>query len=281
MSNSDLYLSTHLPLPDRHLTGDAKRTVIVQDLIHHEQFRREPAGEQPSMISKVLKSTDVRRDLVVVPSATTLRDLISLSGWERANTLVLSWGTNFHAQDHTQARQGVLAVLQPSPRKNSKVALEAIVAALGEANLSHHLLRVVATGRMIEYSQNYLSASLLPEDRWLVRSGVTDCELMQMLSETAVFLYPSSFEGFGLPMIEAFACGAPVVAVIGSASVEVGGPAACYAASPSLHDLRSAVSLVLSDVDYQQHLSNAGRNRAQSFTWQSAAHQLADALLSL
>jgi len=281
MSSSDLYLSTHLPLPGPHLTGDAKRAVIVHDLIHHEQFGREPAVEQPSMISKVLESTDVKRDLVVVPSATTLQDLVSLNGWERANTLLLPWGTHFHEQEPAQARQGVLAVLQASPRKNSKVALEEIVAALGEAHLSQHMLRVVATGSMVEYSQNYLSASPLGDDRWSVRSGVTDRELMQLLGETAVFLYPSSFEGFGLPMIEAFACGAPVVAVIGSASVEVGGPAVCYAASPSLHDLRSAVSLVLSDVDYQQHLSSAGRNRAQTFSWQSAAHRLADALLSL
>jgi len=114
MSSSDLYLSTQLPLPDRHLTGDAKRAVIVHDLIHHEQFGREPAVEQPSMISKVLESTDVKRDLVVVPSATTLQDLVSLNGWERANTLLLPWGHIFMSKNpHRQDRAFLLSYKLP------------------------------------------------------------------------------------------------------------------------------------------------------------------------
>ena len=83
----DVFLSTHLPLPSRAITGEAKRAIIVHDLIHHPALSRERADKP--VILQVLDSIDIESDLVVVPSYTTLVDLMSLPGWEGVNSRVV------------------------------------------------------------------------------------------------------------------------------------------------------------------------------------------------
>ena len=275
----DVFLSTHLPLPSRAITGDAKRAVIVHDLIHHPGLSRERADNP--VILQVLDSIDIESDLVVVPSYTTLVDLMSLAGWEGVNSCVVRYGTNFVGQTGGAKRDGVTTILQPGARKNAKAALEAIEEVLSDERFKKHDLTVVATGRMVELSLDFLRQSRLSDGRWAVRSDITDQELIQIYGRSAVFVYPSSFEGFGLPIIEAFACGAPVVATLSASSLEVGGGAVCYSTSPSPQDLGEAISIVLSDDSYRAELSQLGQIRAEQFSWNSAATRLSQALMSM
>ena len=274
----DVFLSTHLPLPSRAITGDAKRAIIIHDLIHHPALMRERADNP--VILQVLDSIDIESDLVVVPSYTTLLDLMSLPGWEGVNSRVVRYGTNFVGQTVGAKRDGVSTILQPGARKNAKAALEAIEEVLSDERFKKHDLTVIATGRMVELSQDFLRQSRLSDGRWVVRSDIADQKLIQIYGRSAVFVYPSSFEGFGLPIIEAFACGAPVVAVLNSSSLEVGGGAVCYSTSASPQDLGEAISLVLSDDEYRAQLSQVGQIRSTQFSWKSATDRLARALLS-
>ncbi|NOZ94143.1 MAG: glycosyltransferase family 4 protein [Acidobacteria bacterium] len=91
-------------------------------------------------------------------------------------------------------------------------------------------------------------------------------------------LFPSWLEGFGLPLIEAMACGTPVITSGRSAMPEVAGPAAIYVDPASPHGIASAVSALLEDRDHRIHLAEQGRRRAAAFSWDRAAEATAQVL---
>jgi glycosyltransferase involved in cell wall biosynthesis len=92
-----------------------------------------------------------------------------------------------------------------------------------------------------------------------------------LFSRCKVFVYPSRYEGFGLPPLEAMACGAPVVAARGGAIPEVLGDAALLVAPGEPRELAIALRRVLGDASLREDLSAAGQARAAMFSWDRSA----------
>jgi glycosyltransferase involved in cell wall biosynthesis len=108
---------------------------------------------------------------------------------------------------------------------------------------------------------------------WTVGS---DAELSKVYSRAACFVFPSQYEGFGIPVLEAFACGCPVVLNRASSLPEVGGEAASYFEENDPKSLEEEVRRVLEDADFRERMIELGRERAKTFTWtQSVAKHLA------
>jgi glycosyltransferase involved in cell wall biosynthesis len=116
------------------------------------------------------------------------------------------------------------------------------------------------------------SKSLGPRFRLL--GFVEDDALHALYTMASVVWYPSRYEGFGLPMVEAMACGAPVVASDSSSIPEIAGDAAILAdpGKPQAHV--DAISALLTDARARTHLSDLGRVRASRFTWTNCAADL-------
>ncbi len=118
----------------------------------------------------------------------------------------------------------------------------------------------------------------LAEDRIQVLGHVPDAELAVLLDRAAVFVFPSLAEGFGLPVIEAFALGTPVVHSDSSAVVEVSGgagvevPLADAEGYPAR--LAAAIIGVLDDSTLAERLSIRGRDRAKAFSWRDSAEKV-------
>jgi glycosyltransferase involved in cell wall biosynthesis len=93
-----------------------------------------------------------------------------------------------------------------------------------------------------------------------------------------VFVYPSLAEGFGLPVLEAMACGTPVVASTADALVEVGGDAALYAPPRDVEALARAIEQALEDDPLRATLAAAGLERARQFPWDAGASATAEAV---
>jgi glycosyltransferase involved in cell wall biosynthesis len=100
---------------------------------------------------------------------------------------------------------------------------------------------------------------------------VSEAELPKWYQAAELFLYPSRYEGFGLPVVEAMACGTPVICSNAPGVREVAGGAAMQLAPDDLDAWQAAFSLALSQPTFLDALRNAGLERAKLFTWETAA----------
>jgi len=105
---------------------------------------------------------------------------------------------------------------------------------------------------------------------------VPDRELPPLYSAADVFVFPSFYEGFGLPVLEAMACGTPVVAARAASLPEVVGDAGLLVDPHSPEELAHAIARVLGDDALTHELRQRGIERAHEFTWQRAAVRLMD-----
>ncbi len=115
-------------------------------------------------------------------------------------------------------------------------------------------------------------------DRIVHLDSVERWQLPEVYRRADALLFPSWLEGFGLPILEAMACGTPVVTSGRSAMPEVAGPAAVYVDPGSPAGIASAVASLLADEDHRERLAALGRERAASFTWDAAAAATAQIL---
>jgi glycosyltransferase involved in cell wall biosynthesis len=166
----------------------------------------------------------------------------------------------------------ILHVGTIEPRKNLPLLFEALTAPdLRDATL------VVAgqTGWLTESIFAQLDA-LGVRDRVVFTGYVPDADLPTLLSAAAALVMPSKYEGFGLPVLEAMACGTPVIASNAASLPEVGGDAALYAPPDDPRAWVESIRRVLTDEMLRASLREKGLRQAARFRWDVAARETAE-----
>lgn len=113
-----------------------------------------------------------------------------------------------------------------------------------------------------------------------IRGFVSRSELRDLYRRCAVFVYPSHFEGFGLPPLEAMACGAPVITTTGGAIPEVVGDAAELVRPGSPDELARALRRLAGSASRRSALREAGFARASRFSWENSASRMSELLVA-
>jgi glycosyltransferase involved in cell wall biosynthesis len=127
---------------------------------------------------------------------------------------------------------------------------------------------VVAGG----FDPRVFGATNLPDLPFVRAVGyVTDAELRALYEHAAVFVYPSLYEGFGIPAIEAMACGCPVIASNAASVPEVCGDAALYVSPHDPAALAVSIERLMNDPAERERLSDAGKRWVQRYTWDESA----------
>lgn len=181
------------------------------------------------------------------------------------------------ARGHVARRFGlaepyVLAVGTLEPRKNLG-ALIAAFAALPEDRRRSLRLAVAGGGGWLGVDPAAAARRAGIGDRVTVLGAVADDDLPHLYAGAEVFAYPSLAEGFGLPALEALACGAPAVVSGVSSLPEVVGEAAVLIDPGDVDSLRAALERVLADGDLRARLRAAGPRQAARFSWRRTAEE--------
>ncbi len=115
-----------------------------------------------------------------------------------------------------------------------------------------------------------------PNVRWA--GSIPDSHLRALYENAAVFIFPSLYEGFGIPPLEAMLCGCPVVASSASSIPEICGDAAQYFSSNNPNEMLASIQFVLENDVHRKSLVEKGRQRANQFSWDISAIRLRSAL---
>jgi glycosyltransferase involved in cell wall biosynthesis len=169
-----------------------------------------------------------------------------------------------------RGRPFILHVGTLEPRKNLDVLLRAFAAVRERLKLDHVLALVGARGWMYEELFRLVATLDLGEAVHFVDFVPAD-RLPLWYNCADLFVYPSAYEGFGLPVLEAMACGVPTVTSASSGLLELAS-SACLTVDPgSQESLEVAIARGLQDGQLRESMRNAGLERARQFTWEETA----------
>jgi glycosyltransferase involved in cell wall biosynthesis len=164
----------------------------------------------------------------------------------------------------------VLFVGTIEPRKNLITLVKAFAELLRTTDLRPQLVIAGREGWLTGELFSYIAKSEV-KDRILFLGYVSDTELAALYSSCKAVVYPSLYEGFGLPPLEAMACGAPVISSRIPTIMETVGTAAKLIEPQDVHGLAESLTELLEDADRRRQLSAAGLQRSQEFTWERTA----------
>lgn len=169
----------------------------------------------------------------------------------------------------------VLFVGTLEPRKNLPRLIQAFDLAVAETGAPHHLVIAGGSGWRQGPTFRALRDARARERIHLV-GYIPDQMLPAAYSGADAFAYPSLSEGFGLPPLEAMACGCPVLTSNTSAIPEVVGDAALMADPTDVSSVARGLSVLMTDASVRKDLSARGRARAAKFSWDEVARQVVD-----
>jgi glycosyltransferase involved in cell wall biosynthesis len=222
---------------------------------------------------------------IIAVSRHTQQDLINLYGADPRKIHVVYEGVDARFEpapagevqrvraQYSPDRPYLLMVGTLEPRKNHAAALHAL-ARLKAWGWPHRLLIAGGKGWLFEPILAQISALGLENDVQFA-GYVPDADLPPLYTGAAAVLVPSLYEGFGFPVLEAQACGAPVICSSASSLPEVAGDAAILVAPEDTAALAHAVHLLLSQPAAARALAEQGHRNARRFRWDTCARETA------
>lgn len=165
----------------------------------------------------------------------------------------------------------ILFVGTLEPRKNIPALLDAYLALPGGLQDEFPLLLVGRPGWLFDETMQHITKLQAQGSQIIIRSDIDDDMLPAVYNLATVFVLPSWYEGFGMPALEAMACGTPVIVSNVSALPEVVGACGLQIDPRDPAALAEALERALTDLAWQSHARQAGLRHAQEFTWERSA----------
>ncbi len=294
----------HLPITVERLSGESDvfhspdytlpplKTAHGVVTIHDLSFLKVPECADPGLrdyLTANVPQAVKRASRILVDSKNTKQDVIELLHVPADKVSVIPAGVESRfrptrdLEEFARVRNRyrlpeffVLFVGTIEPRKNLSRLIAAYSDFRRQTGLPHQLVISGSKGWLYNDIFEQVTRDGLTEDV-LFPGFVDDDDLPILYTLADLFVFPSLYEGFGLPPLEAMACGTPVIASDNSSLPEVLGQAALFVPAEDTTAIADAMARVLGDANLRTRLADLGRAQAARFTWSSAAHELIDA----
>lgn len=212
-------------------------------------------------------------DRFIAVSNTTKQDLIDLFEIPDHRIDVVYEGVSEQFRPKKKKREDfILTVGTLEPRKNFKRIIEAYISLRVKEKISDKLIIVGKQGWLFD---DILTIPEEFQDDIIFKGYVSEDELIRLFQTARFFIYASMYEGFGLPILEAMACGCPVITSNTSSMPEVAGDTALLVDPYQIEEIKNAMYNLTIDAGLCTKMSAEGIRRASQFSWQRAAEQTA------
>lgn len=288
------------PFLFRHKDSRIKKVLTVHDISplmlppQYERIVRDRIFrfDFATVLPKLIKNTD----LVLVDSYSTMTDLIEKFGVnkEKLNVVHLGVDTSFYhpRSDYSQALNKhnlqpgyLLYVGTDNPRKNLKTLVRAYCNTFQEISEDLVLVGPISENKI----RSYVDSSDLPphlkkevQERIVLLGYVAYDDLPSIYSAATALVFPSLYEGFGLPPLEAMACNCPVVLSNNSSLREVAGKAGLYINNPlNCEEISGSILEIVNNERLRQRLESRGLEQAHRFSWEITVQKTINAYNSI
>jgi len=268
-------------IPPFLIDFECGKLVTIHDLsaiLYPETFDRLTVIFHRYILPQTLKKTDI----VITDSYNSKKDIVKLLDFPEEKVEVVYLGVdeifkpievseNF-LKKYNIVGPYILYVGTLEPRKNVPTLLKAFYKLKKKYNIPHNLVIIGKIGW--KYQEIFRILKELKLQKYVILTGyVPRVDLPKFYSSADIFVYPSIYEGFGLPPLEAMACGCPVVTTNVSSLPEVVGDAGIMVSPYDVEMLATAIYNVLTDDSLRKTLSIKGLNRAKKFSWKKTAEK--------
>lgn len=225
-------------------------------------------------VNEVLRRITIQYSSVIIVSSTaTARGYAQLAGFDKAVIPVhLGVSREFKKTEKTGGKNFFLAMTDFSPRKNIYRIMAAYSRFLRGQPRKAQLYIIVSTAEP-KKAIFYHARKLGIQKQIKILQNVSPKRLVGLYNRSLCLLYPSLYEGFGLPILEAMACGCPVITSNFGAMKEVAGGAAYLVNPRSVTQIEKAMEVLSQDTAIRKSLTRKGLKRVKSFSWENTARK--------
>ena len=279
----DIYHGLSHELPWGIERSGVRSLVTIHDLIVFRFPHLFPWLDRNVYVKKITHSCQ-RADVIVAVCEQTKRDVEEYLGIPEHKTKVLyqSIHPRFYAPPEQKVMEEVLSrwkitfpyILFVGALEERKNVLNLVKAYSSTRHSKDYGLILVGKGGVYQKNVESLIEKLQLQKKVKILSCVGEKDLPSFYAGCTLFCYPSIFEGFGLPIAEAFFCGRPVITSQGSCFPEIGGKGAVYIDPDDVDSLKDALETVFDDEKKQQEMVRLGREHVEKFHWRETTANL-------
>ncbi len=274
-SKYDLYWQPNF-IPDNGINAD-KIITSVHDFsfIHYRNFHPK---ERIEHIEKYFFKNVIKSDIIITGSNFTKKEILERLPFKENKIEVIYHGIDHNLfkvykkpkVDFDLPQKYILSVGSIEPRKN-------LIGLLKAYNLLDKYLKQEYKLVLVGFKgwENCEIMEIIEKNKKSIHylGFITDEELAKVYNLASIFVFPSFYEGFGLPPLEAMACGTPVVLSNSSSLPEVGGDAVVYCNPHNTDDIKEKIEIILTDKTLQKKLITKGLIQAKKFSWEKSAQE--------
>lgn len=247
-----------------------KLVVTIHDMIH-EKFLSDNPYVQDEIKNK--RHMIYAAKEIIAISENTKKDILHFYPDVDENKItVIYHGTNFLPAPQTPKTALPERYILYVGRRDSYKGANVLLDAFAKMEKNDDIKLVFVSDIAFSEAEKAKHKELGVEDKVSLVSA-TDAELAYIYEHAICFVYPSLYEGFGFPLLEAFNCNCPVICTNSSSLPEVGGEAALYFEPEDTRGLMEQMNRVINNADLRNDLIAKGKNRAKGFSWEKCARE--------